>query len=136
MQAAETDRLRLLLLRIPVCRNGEKGVYAVYFKTRVTLRNDGNFEGHGFGRGVDQLLTGVETYGSLNRAAKEIGMAYSKSWRVLRQAEEEFGITLLDRNGAHGSTLTEEGRTFLMHYREMLAAAEKAAGEVFAKYFA
>lgn len=107
----------------------------MYFKTRITLRNDGEFDGHGFGRGIEQLLTGIETHGSLNRSAKELGMAYSKAWRILRLAEAEFGITLLTRDGAHGSTLTEEGAAFLSHYREMMAAAEAAAEAVFVKYF-
>lgn len=108
----------------------------IIFKTRITLKADGDFEGHGFGRGVDMLLTGVDKYGSLNRAAKDLGMAYSKAWRVLRLTEEEFGLQLIERRGAHGSVLTPEGREFLEHYREMVAAAEQAAGKVFNKYFA
>ena len=64
-------------------------------------------------------------YGSLNRAAaKEMGMAYSKAWNVLRLNESEFGIKFINRNGAHGSELTPEGRAFLEHYQEMELAAE------------
>ena len=106
------------------------------FKTRLTMRADGrNDPHHGFGKGMEMLLLGVDKFGSLNRAAKEMGMAYSKAWRILRLSEQEFGITLLRRDGAHGSTLTEEGREFLEHYREMVAAADAAAGAVFDKYF-
>lgn len=105
------------------------------YKTRITLRAEGYHDGHGFGRGIELLLLGIEKYGSLNRAAKELGMAYSKAWRIIRQAETEFKITLIHRDGAHGSTLSEEGSTFLAHYREMLAAADQAAGEVFDRYF-
>lgn len=107
----------------------------ISYKTRITLRAEGDFEGHGFGRGIEMLLSGVDQYGSLNRAAKELGMAYSKAWRVLRLAEQEFGIQLIERQGAHGSTLTEAGRQFLDHYREMVQAADAAAGAVFVKYF-
>jgi len=107
----------------------------VTYKTRITLRVEGDFEGHGFGKGIDMLLTGIDEYGSLNRAAKELGMAYSKAWRVLRLTEEEFGVRLIERNGAHGSTITQEGRDFLLHYREMVRAAEEAAGLVFERYF-
>ena len=97
----------------------------IYCKTRVTLRATGQEaqEGHGFGRGVELLLTGIEEHGSLNRTTKEMGMAYSKAWRILRQAEEEFGVQLVERDGAHGSTLTEDGRYWLAHYREMVEAA-------------
>lgn len=47
----------------------------------------------------------------------------------------EFGIKFINRNGAHGSELTPEGRAFLEHYQEMELAAERAAQEVFDKYF-
>lgn len=109
----------------------------IYCKTRVTLRSTGQEaqEGHGFGRGVELLLTGIEEHGSLNRTTKEMGMAYSKAWRILRQAEAEFGVQLVDRDGAHGSTLTEEGRYWLTHYREMVEAADQAAQKVMKKYF-
>lgn len=69
-----------------------------------------------FGRGVAQLCRGVESTGSLNKAAKELGMAYSKAWRIVKHTEETFGIQLLERNGAHGSTLTDDGRALLEAY--------------------
>ena len=106
------------------------------FKTRLTMRADGrNDPHHGFGKGIEMLLLGVDKYGSLNRAAKEMGMAYSKAWNVLRLNESEFGIKFINRNGAHGSELTPEVRAFLEHYQEMELAAERAAQEVFDKYF-
>ncbi|MBR2783957.1 MAG: LysR family transcriptional regulator [Firmicutes bacterium] len=107
----------------------------MYIKTRITIRNEEHSAGHGFGRGIELLLTGIEQHGSLNRAAKELGMAYSKAWRIIRQAEEELGVQLIDRDGAHGSTQTEDGATFLARYREMLAAADAAANMVFHKYY-
>ena len=105
-------------------------------KTRVTLRAAGYHEGHGFGRGIEMLMVGVDRHGSLNRAAKELGMAYSKAWNILRLAEQEFDLQLIHREGAHGSRLTEEGRIFLEHYQEMENAATDAADQVFNKYFA
>ncbi len=106
------------------------------FKTRITLHAKDDFDGHGFGRGIELLLQGVDEHGSLNRAAKELGMAYSKAWNIIRESEKEFHIQLIERNGAHGSELTEEGRSFLEHYQEMLEAAKSGAQAVFAKYFA
>lgn len=105
------------------------------YKTRITLHTEGDFEGHGFGKGIEQLLLGVDRYGSLNRAAKALGMAYSKAWNILRLTEMEFEIQLINRDGAHGSTLTDEGRTFLAHYQEMIDAANQAAKVVFNNYF-
>ncbi len=109
----------------------------ILWKTRVTLRaaDADPSQGHGFGLGVEQLLRGIDTYGSMNRTTKEMGMAYSKAWRILRQVEEEFDIQLIEREGAHGSRLTEEGRYWLTHYREMVEAADRAARAVAEKYF-
>jgi molybdate transport system regulatory protein len=105
------------------------------FKTRITLHSMDDFTGHGFGRGIELLLLGVDEYGSLNRAAKELGMAYSKAWNIIRENEREFALKLINRNGAHGSELTEEGRVFLNHYQEMVAAATAGAQSVFDKYY-
>ena len=39
------------------------------------MRADGrNDPHHGFGKGIEMLLLGVDKYGSLNRAAKEMGI--------------------------------------------------------------
>ena len=105
-------------------------------KTRVTIHTAGDLDGYGFSRGIELLMLGIDRYGSLNRAAKELGMAYSKAWNVLRMVEQEFDIQLVRRDGAHGSSLTDEGRAFLEHYQEMVAAANEAASAVFQRYFA
>lgn len=91
-----------------------------------------------FGRGVAQLCRGVQTSGSLNRAAKEMGMAYSKAWRIVKHTEETFGVQLLNRNGAHGSTLTEEGVILLDSYErleaEIIAFAREKLPEIIEEY--
>lgn len=82
-----------------------------------------------FGRGVAQLCRGVERTGSLNKAAKEIGMAYSKAWRIVKHTEEAFAIQLLERNGAHGSTLTEDGKALLEAYDHLQLDVSRYAEE-------
>ena len=74
-----------------------------------------------FGRGVAMLCRGVRDSGSLNRAAKNMGMAYSKAWRIVKHTEQAFGFNLLDRDGAHGSTLTREGELLLAAYEKLEA---------------
>ena len=66
-----------------------------------------------FGRGVANLCLGVREFGSLNAAAKDMKMAYSKAWRIIKETEAALGMQLLDRDGAHGSTLTEDGNKLL-----------------------
>ena len=65
---------------------------------RIKLSLEGTSEQHDaiFGRGVAQLCRGVDRTGSLNKAAKEIGMAYSKAWRIIKHTEEAFSMQLLD----------------------------------------
>ncbi len=72
-----------------------------------------------FGRGVAALCRGVREYGSLNKAAKNMNMAYSKAWRIMKTTEEAFGVQLLNRDGAHGSTLTPEGCRLLDAYERV-----------------
>ncbi|WP_303250241.1 winged helix-turn-helix domain-containing protein [uncultured Slackia sp.] len=98
---------------------------------RIKLSLEGTSEQHDaiFGRGVAQLCRGVDRTGSLNKAAKEIGMAYSKAWRIIKHTEEAFSMQLLDRNGAHGSTLTDEGKALLDAYERLEQDIERFAQE-------
>ena len=61
-----------------------------------------------FGHGCVLLLQGIAREHSLNRAAKSMGMAYSKAWRIVNEAEGQLGCKLIERDGARGSTLYEE----------------------------
>ena len=72
-----------------------------------------------FGPGCVQLLEGIDREKSLNRAAKALGMAYSKAWRIIREAEAQLGCDLLARDGARGSTLTPDGERVLSTYRQL-----------------
>ena len=86
-----------------------------------------------FGRGVANLCMGVRELGSLNAAAKSMKMAYSKAWRIIKETEAALDMQLLDRDGAHGSTLTEEGNKLLDAYIAVDAKLQKVAEEEFAK---
>lgn len=61
-----------------------------------------------FGPGVAALLTLVKTCHSLRAAAMEMGMAYSKAWTILKNAEEQLGFKLLlsTTGGKHGGRRT------------------------------
>ena len=83
---------------------------------RLFIKNDECKRGAIFGKGVADLCRGVEKYGSLNAAAKKMHMAYSKAWRIVKETEKDLGVQMLDRDGAHGSTLTEEGVKILDAY--------------------
>ena len=88
-----------------------------------------------FGRGVANLCLGVREKGSLNAAAKSMKMAYSKAWRIVKETEAALGMQLLDRDGAHGSTLTKDGNRLLDAYLEVDEKLQAFAEEEFAKAF-
>lgn len=92
-----------------------------------------------FGPGPLALLEGVRRTGSLSRAAAEMGMAYSKAWKLMGHLETLWGFPLLVRQngGAQGggSVLTREGEDLARRYGKMLAEVEAAAQTAFARWF-
>ena len=100
---------------------------------RLSIANPDDKGGSEFGPGIANLCMGVREAGSLNAAAKRMGMAYSKAWRIVKETEATLGVKLLDRDGAHGSTLTEEGTLLLDTYLDIDAQMQAAAESVFAK---
>lgn len=71
------------------------------------------------GRGIVSLCQLVDETGSLNKAAREMGMAYSKAWSIIKHTEEAFGFQLLRRKGNKGSELTPEARQMVAIYARM-----------------
>ena len=83
---------------------------------RLSIMNPDAESGSLFGRGIASLCLGVRETGSLNAAAKGMGMAYSKAWRIIKDTEAALDLQLLNRDGAHGSDLTEAGNKLLDTY--------------------
>ena len=83
---------------------------------RLTVANPSSENKSAFGPGIAKLCLGVREMGSLNAAAKGMRMAYSKAWRIIKDTEETLDVQLLLRDGAHGSTLTEDGNRLLDAY--------------------
>lgn len=88
-----------------------------------------------FGPGIVYLLNGIRETGSMNQATKDMNMAYSKAWRIIKEAEKMLGFKLLDRyTGSKGSTLTKEAEDILELYEEIKIEIDKAAENVIEKY--
>ena len=100
---------------------------------RLSIENPASESGSVFGRGIANLCLGVREMGSLNAAAKSMGMAYSKAWRIIKETEAALGIQLLNRDGAHGSQLTEAGDRILDAYLAIEKKLQKQAEEEFAR---
>ncbi|MEG0072426.1 MAG: LysR family transcriptional regulator [Raoultibacter sp.] len=86
---------------------------------RISIENPSNESNSVFGLGIAKLCVGVREKGSLYAAAKSMGMAYSKAWRIMKDTETALGMQLLNRDGAHGSDLTEAGNKLLDVYLEL-----------------
>lgn len=82
-----------------------------------------------FGKGLIQLLEGIDRHGSINMATKEMRMAYSKAWKVINNAENRCGLTLVSRNGPGGSTLTKAGKEIVRLYGELSLQAQMAVDD-------
>lgn len=92
-----------------------------------------------FGPGVAELLETVRDTRSLRSAAMRMDMAYSKAWKVMKEAEKGMGYALLDtatggRQGG-GATLTPEAETLLARFRAFEKECQKAADEAYTRYF-
>lgn len=98
---------------------------------RLTITNPDSESTSAFGPGVAQLCLGVRETGSLNASAKTMRMAYSKAWRIVRDTEASLGVQLLNRDGAHGSTLTDEGNRIVDAYLSIQDILSKDAQRLF-----
>lgn len=104
-------------------------------KTKLVLSKTEDF----FGPGLFHLLQYIDETGSIQAAAKKMGMSYSKCWKLLNRAEEQMGFPFLNRynGGRHGgnSTITEEGREFMNRYYAMLEDIKRISQNFFDVYF-
>ena len=73
-----------------------------------------------FGQGRDTLLRLIQTTGSINAAAKEMGIPYRKAWTYLDAMEKRLGIPLVERQkggtGGGTSSLTPQAETLLRKF--------------------
>jgi molybdate transport system regulatory protein len=83
-----------------------------------------------FGDEPYELLQRVKKMGSIHQAANQMGMSYSKAWRLIRTLEEKLGFTLLQRNiggnsgrGSHVSPITMD---LMSHYKRFRKDVKEA----------
>lgn len=105
------------------------------FHTKVRVYR----EERGFGPGVARLMRLVEQYGSISAACKEMGLSYSKAWKMVKSTEEDLGFPLMagTRGGEHGgnTVLTREGKEMLERYTAFMEEADQELTRLFQKHF-
>lgn len=92
-----------------------------------------------FGPGVAELMEQIDREHQMTRACRNMGLSYSKAWRILRCAEDAWGRPLVEGHcgGEKGGAmvLTDEGRALLSRYRAMEQELDRAAERLFEQYF-
>lgn len=92
-----------------------------------------------FGPGPADLLERVGELGSLRAAAIDMGMAYTKATRIVRDAEAALGFALTERTvggtGGGGSRLTPQARSLLVRYRAFERSSRRDLARNFAACF-
>lgn len=92
-----------------------------------------------FGPGVARLLEQIERTGSVRLACEQVGMSYSKGWKILGNAERELGYAIVIRKqgGKNGgaASLTPAGQQLLERYNAYERECREAVGHIFNRYF-
>ena len=112
-------------------------------KLRYDMRLRISRTDHAFGPGVAELMDNCLSIGlntvTLSKGCKCMQMAYSKGWKILKRAEEDLGIPLVqgNRGGSNGgqTVLTPEGKEFLKRYRKFEQEVRAGADASFQKWF-
>ena len=105
--------------------------------TKITFLNDDGEKF--FGEGPARLLREIDKTGSLRAAAISMGMAYTKALKLMKQAEDALGFSLITRTtggkAGGGSILTPEGIRWLRQYEAYRDACIKANQALYRQYF-
>ncbi len=93
-------------------------------------------EGIAFGLGRLQILQKVKETGSLNKAAKELGMSYRAAWGRIKRTEEVLNIEVLTKiEGQKSLGLSEYGVKLVDAFENWMQEVEAYALESATKYF-
>ncbi|NOY14369.1 MAG: LysR family transcriptional regulator [Deltaproteobacteria bacterium] len=98
------------------------------------------YRGQAFlGDGRFRLLAAVERTGSINAAAKDLGISYRKVWSQLQAMEEHAPFPLLERRsggrGGGATLLTTDARAMLKSFKQLREQVNTAADQSFTETF-
>jgi molybdate transport system regulatory protein len=76
-----------------------------------------------FGPGRLQLLENIDATGSINQAAKNMGMSYKKAWKMISSMNEQAikPLIVMQTGGSSGggAVVTEEGHEIMRYYQAL-----------------
>jgi molybdate transport system regulatory protein len=92
-----------------------------------------------FGMGRMNILQAILDHGSINAAAKSLGMSYRAVWGKINDTEKRLGKTLLIRQvggeAGGGSELTPVGKNLVEKFRKLHAHIEYEVKMLFEESF-
>jgi molybdate transport system regulatory protein len=95
--------------------------YAELIRARFWLVSP-TAEGY-LGIGRIKLLENIQRYGSINRAAKEMGMSYKKAWKLIEDMNQlaETPLVISEKGGKSGggTRVTELGLRYIAYFRDL-----------------
>lgn len=102
-------------------------------RLRLWLEAD---DGMVIGMGRALLLAKVAELGSLNKAAKDLGMSYRAAWGRMKETERHLAQPLLEKSGPRsGYELTELGRSLAKDFAAFQQEVEAYALQCARKRF-
>ena len=88
-----------------------------------------------FGPGSVGLLKEIDNCGNVREACERCGFSYSKGWTIIKDCEERFGYSIVERQpgGQSGgsASVTDKGRDLLAAYEELDNYLSEIAEEKF-----
>lgn len=104
----------------------------VSLKIKLYLENEND---KFMGIGVLWLLQKVDATGSLRAAAAELGISYSKAFRMVENLEAALGVNVLERRkggvNRSGASLTPFGQEFIVLYDDFQKTCKKLLEDPF-----
>lgn len=104
----------------------KKPIKDILGKGHFTVNGSLWLEGNGtrfFGPGPVELLQHIESTGSINQAARAMGMSYKKAWEIVNRLNTMSGSPLvLTATGGEkggGSSISEEAKQLISHYGQL-----------------
>lgn len=120
----------------PLCQNRYNDSHLMKVKFKIWMEQDGSVA---FAEGRRMLLEAVVRLGSLNAAAKELGMSYRAAWGKIKATEKALGFKLLDvttgGKGGGGAKLTNEARELVSSYNNYVKKMSLIAKKEFKLMF-
>lgn len=87
-----------------------------------------------------RLLEAIQETGSINAAAKQMGIQFRTAWAKIHEMEERLGFQLVESQiggaGGGGTRLTPEGERLVAQFHELVDGLPQLLQERFDRIFA